>query len=410
MPATVLNIAKSASPEEDGPLPVETCPVKVELLIKDTTKTTENVETSGTDNTAEHVETNGIDNETEHVETCPLMPHVATSNTDQSVCTEDTEQPLTGVSASKNDTYGCTAAIAPPSEITTSSIGAETGDDQTAADSLPETQKDTSTQVPSKSDTLAPLQYSNNDADDEKTDAYSEEEPMKDINIEPQIPVTDGNFIEAGNDTVEISTDPLATHKNTDAKRKSIRKSVGLKLQPLRDIDIDIWSNKVGTYHKFEMDTVIPNKENDVTHVDKNVETTTDDSLSLRDHNEIDYTLMLASDMESESETSRKKLKKYRPSASGPSATRQRAHKRSKSSKTSQTILPQHSYPIRGYKPSSKPPNEVETNPLPVETDCNGMSETSQVETMADAGHVATPNSKCANRHPQQRISCDMQL
>ena len=114
MPATVLNIAKSASPEEDGPLPVETCPVKVELLIKDTTKTTENVETSGSDNTAEHVETNGIDNETEHVETCPSMPHVATSNTDQSVCTEDTEQPLTGVSTSKNDTYGCTAAIAPP--------------------------------------------------------------------------------------------------------------------------------------------------------------------------------------------------------------------------------------------------------------------------------------------------------
>ena len=42
-------------------------------------------------------------------------------------------------------------------------------------------------------------------------DPYSEEEPMKDINIEPQILVTEDNLIETSNDTVEISTDPLAT-------------------------------------------------------------------------------------------------------------------------------------------------------------------------------------------------------
>ena len=33
------------------------------------------------------------------------------------------------------------------------------------------------------------------------------------------------------------------------------------------------------------------------------------------------------------------------------------------------------------------------TNPLPVETDGNGTSETSQVETMTDAEHVATPSN-----------------
>ena len=114
-----------------------------------------------------------------------------------------------------------------------------------------------------------------------------------------------------------------------------MRKSVVLKLQPLRDIDIDIWSNRVGTYHKFEMNTATPNKENDITHVDKSE---TDDT-PLRDQNKIDYTLMLTSDVESESETSRKKPKKYRPSANGPSPAQQRAHKRSKSSKTPQNNI-----------------------------------------------------------------------
>ena len=186
-----------------------------------------------------------------------------------------------------------------------------------------------------------------------------------------------------------------------------------LKLQPLRDIDFDIWRNKVGTNHKFETDTATPNKENNVTHADKS-ETTTDNPLSLRDHNEIDYTPILASDMESESETSRKKPKKYRPSASGPSAARQRAHKCSKSSKTPQTTLPQHSYPIRGYKLPNKPPNEAETNPLPVETDCNGTSETSQVEMMADAGHVATPNItvnvQTDNPNKGSLVTCSFEL
>ena len=162
------------------------------------------METRSTANTAEHVETTFINGETEHVETYPSTPqvatsnketehvetypstpHVATSNKDQSVSSEDTEQPSTGVSVSKNDTHRYAGAIVTSSEITTPSNGAELVDGNTAADSLPENYKDTSTQVTSKTDTPAPLQSSNSNTDDEKTDAYSEEKPIKDTNIEP---------------------------------------------------------------------------------------------------------------------------------------------------------------------------------------------------------------------------------
>ena len=169
VPESDLNIDKSATPEEDDPLPVETCPIKAELLIKDTPKLMENAETKSTANMAEHVETTFVNGETEHVETYPSTPHVATSNKDQSVSSEDTEQPSTGVPVSKNDTHGCAGAIVTSSEITTSSNGVEFDDENTAADSLHETQKDTSMQVTSKTNTLAPLQSSNSNTDDEKT-------------------------------------------------------------------------------------------------------------------------------------------------------------------------------------------------------------------------------------------------
>ena len=91
-----------------------------------------------------------------------------------SVSSEDTEQPSTGMFVSKNDTHRCAGAIATSSEITTFSNGAEFDEN-----TLPETQKETSMPVTSKTNTLAPLQSSNSSTDDEKTDAYSEKEPMK---------------------------------------------------------------------------------------------------------------------------------------------------------------------------------------------------------------------------------------
>ena len=89
-----------------------------------------------------------------------------------------------------------------------------------------------------------------------------------------------------------------------------------IKLHPLRDLDVDIWSNRVGTYHKFEMDVAIPKKENDSNHVDTSA---TDDTPSLRNHDDINYSPMLTSEVESEYEIPKKKPKNYRPSANGPS-------------------------------------------------------------------------------------------
>ena len=68
------------------------------------------------------------------------------------------------------------------------------------------------------------------------TDAYSKEEPIKDTNIEPHNPDIKEN-------PVNGAVDFKITHENADNNKHSIRKSVVLKIQPLRDLDIDIWSN-----------------------------------------------------------------------------------------------------------------------------------------------------------------------
>ena len=90
---------------------------------------------------------------------------------------------------------------------------------------------------------------------------------------------------------------------------------------------------------------------------------------------------MLTSDIDSEVETDRKKPKKYRPCASGPSTLRQKANKRSKLSKTDNTTTPTHSYPIRGYNQSIKASIDTPGRPLPVETDQGVDPESSQVGT-----------------------------
>ena len=72
--------------------------------------------------------------------------------------------------------------------------------------------------------------------------------------------------------------------------------------------------------------------------------------ISLRGHKGVDYTSMLTSDLDSEVETDKKKPKKYRPHASGPSTLRQQGNKHSRLPKTDHTMTPTHSYPIRGYK------------------------------------------------------------
>ena len=178
------------------------------------------------------------------------------------------------------------------------------------ADSSSETKMDTSMHNSAKPKTPLTLPVSTSDVDEEQTDAYSDNETIPDKNVEPQIPVINDKIIETGNDTVEKSTDTSHTPEMTVGSSEVDKKGVVLKLQRLSDIDIDIWSNKVGHYYQFKMDLPTPNTENNATPAGPTLGEIDQQLLSLRGHKEVDYTAMLTSDLDSEPETVRKKPKK----------------------------------------------------------------------------------------------------
>ena len=97
---------------------------------------------------------------------------------------------------------------------------------------------------------------------------------------------------------------------------------------------------------------------------------------------------MLTSDLDSEPDTDKKKPKKYRPQASGPSVQRQLANKCSKLSRTDLGVNPTHS-----YKYLVKTNTETTNNPLPVETDLSVDTESAPVETTNSLEHVETNES-----------------
>ena len=288
---------------------METTPVKTESLTKNCAKNTGNVETKIVDKKAEYVETNGNNRKTEHVETYsagsnavhvetqPSTPSVEMLNVNGITNPVETPDEVTVETAQlKNNSTGL--ATAPASEtnsITTSNIARETGVDQSVADSPCETSKDTSMQNSSDPNPPAHLPNGNEDVDDQQTDAYSDEETIQDINSEFQIPVVNDEIIKTGNDTVVPPTDSTTYPDKTDTHNEATRRSVMLKLQPLSDIDIDIWSTKVGTYHTFKADVTIPTREINITL-----------GKSLRGHKEVDYTPMLTSDQDSEPELGKK--------------------------------------------------------------------------------------------------------
>ena len=159
-----------------------------------------------------------------------------------------------------------------------------------------------------------------------------------------------------------------------------------LKIQPLKDIEVDIWSNTVGNYYQFLPDPTPLNVNN--ASVPPIIKENNEQPISLRGHKGVDYTSMLTEDLDSEVEIDKKKPKKYRPHASGPSTLRQLANKCSKLSKTDHTKTPTHSYPIRGHKQPIKATTESPNSPLSVETDNSADTESSPVETTNLPEHV----------------------
>ena len=80
-----------------------------------------------------------------------------------------------------------------------------------------------------------------------------------------------------------------------------------LKIQPLNDIEIDIWSNTVRHYYKFKaVSTPLISKNLPVLRA---VNENDEQSLSLRGHKDVHFTSMLTSDVDSEPETDKKNPK-----------------------------------------------------------------------------------------------------
>ena len=258
----------------------------------------------------------------------------------------------------------------------------DNGDIRNVADFTMKVAKATSTQSPK-----IPVTYSD---DEVKTDTYSDDENIPDINNVTQIPVANAQVIDTGNDAIESSThlkhipdinnvthipvanaqvidtgndaigsstDPKHTSEMTKQLAEPKSKSAVLKLQPLKDIKVDIWSNTVREYYQFLPDPTPSNVNN--TSVAPVIEENNEQPISLRGRKSVNYTSMLTSDIDSEVEIDKKKpgtkalhhrtVFEYRPRASGPSALRKLTNKHSKLSKTTHTKNPTHSYPIRGY-------------------------------------------------------------
>ena len=334
VPGTGISIIKDEKAAADEPLSVETSPANSAINMNDCAKNTGNVETKGLDNSTEHVatETDTVNFQVETAHCIQNTVHVETSSPEEiSTHPSVPQAPEVDVEPSTSVTM----------TLVNSSNTGENGAVRDAADSSMDIEKDTSTQ--NLTSPKIPVTY----LDDEvKTDAYSDDETIPNKDNDAQIPVVNVKDTDTSNDSVEISTDPSNSSEKTIKPAEADSKSVVLKIQPLNDIEIDIWSNMVGHYYKFKAVSTPLNSKNSP--VLPAINESDEQSLSLRGRKDVDYTSMLTSDLDSEPETDKKKPKKYRPHASGPSALRQLANKHSKSSKTEQNKIPTHSYPIRG--------------------------------------------------------------
>ena len=331
----------------------------------DTDAVTSQVETEQSTVTSQ-VETELLAQQPMHVETSPpretSIDTVATLSTDPSGM--GMERPTSG-SSTNQDAFN----------------SGESGAEKEVTDSP----MDTSMQSPDAPKT--PVAYLDKDV---KTDPYSDSdvETIPNTDKNSQIPVVNVEDNDTGNNIVKQETDFVLSPEKTDKTIEPISNGVVLKIQPLKDIEIDIWSNKVGCYYHFKAEPT-PFKEIGKLQL-KTSEETDDRPISLRCCKGVDYTPMLISDIDSEVETDRKKPKKYRPCASGPSTLRQKANKHSKLSKTDNTTTPTHSYPIRGYNEPIKASIDTPGSPLPVETDQGIDPESSQVETTDSPVQVGT--------------------
>ena len=281
VPGIGISIVKGEKTAADEPLPVETLPANNESNPNLSAKNTENVETKGSEYVTEHVATE-MDAVTFQVETASHAQnttHVETSPPEE-ISTHPPD--LLPKEASGSVTEHSTSETL----VCTSSTG-KNGTIKEAADSSMEIEKDTSTlNLESPKTPVANL-----DDNEVKTDAYSADETIPNTDDDTQIPDVNDKVIDTGNDTVEIPTDLVLSPNMTEKMAEPNDKSAVIKIQPLNDIEIDIWRNKVGSYYQFKADQTPLNEKNTPTlQISKeNDERPT----SLRGRKGVDYTPML---------------------------------------------------------------------------------------------------------------------
>ena len=261
------------------------------------------------------METPISDIEREHVEMQSSSENLpvemaASSQSDDHVETEPSleDPPVETVNSTKSDVG--TVATNGTDASSTAKEGDDTGADNIVADSSSANGMDISTHDSAKPNKSPPLSVSS-DADMEQTDAYSDDRTLANTNNDSQTPADNDETIEAGNDTIEDLLVSLENLKMREMQTEATKQDVVLKLQPLSDLDTDIWSNKVVQYYIFKADTSAepPKNEENIALMGYSLwecskpKKDTEHSVSLRGHKEGDYSLMLSSDLDSEPES-----------------------------------------------------------------------------------------------------------
>ena len=278
VPGTGISIVKGEKTAVDEPLPVETLPANNESNLNLSAKNTENVETKGSEHVTEYVATE-MDSVTSQVETAPHAQNTAHVETSPPEEISTYPPALLPKEASGSVTEHSTSETL----VCTSSTG-ENGTINEVADSSMEIEKNTSMlNLKSPKTPVANL-----DDNEVKTDAYSDDETIPNRDNDTQIPDVNDKFIDTGNDTVEIPTDLVLSPNMTEKTVEPNDKSAVIKIQPLNDIEIDIWRNKVGGYYQFKADQTPLNEINKPTL--QISEENDERSMSLRGHKGVDYT------------------------------------------------------------------------------------------------------------------------
>ena len=182
---------------------------------------------------------------------------------------------------------------------------------------------------------------------------------------------------------------------------------------PLKQLDIDVWCNKVSLYHKFTLPKpVVATEENMGYSLRKRKSKADITGVSLQRKVNIDYMSMMQNDAEEEVDEHRWKQSKIRPHPSGPSPMVLRAHEAITNNNKTKNFhtKPVTARPIR--RPLVNTKKEVENNqntinmkPEPVEMDKADDTETEPVGTDTKERVIGTFMTKTVGirKHKKER-------